>query len=150
MSAVLRPLAIYLVLLVLFRLTGKRSLGEVTSFDFVVLLIISETVSSSLLAYDFSITASLIAVTTLMGMDVLLSLLKQRWKLLERLLEDDPVILVRNGKARPDRLRKERVDEADILEAARLSHGIERLEQIKFAVLERSGTISIIPANSRG
>jgi uncharacterized membrane protein YcaP (DUF421 family) len=146
MSAVLRPLCVYFALLLLFRLTGKRSLGELTSFDFVVLLIISESVSSGILAQDLSFTGAIVAAATLLLIDVSLSLLKQRFAWLNGLLEDRPVLLLRDGKLLPERLRGERVDAADILEAARRLHGIERLEDIKAAVLERRGVISIIPA----
>ena len=146
MSAVLRPILLYFALLLVFRLTGKRSLGEITSFDFVVLLIVSEAVSSGILANDLSFTGAMLAAVTLLMVDVLLSVLKQRFTWLNRLLEDQPVVLLRDGKPIAERLRGERVDEDDILEAARQLHGIERLEQIKMAVLERRGVISIIPA----
>ena len=148
MPAVLRPLAIYFCLLVLFRVIGKRALGEITNFDFVVLLIVSESVSSSLVASDSSITGALLAVTTLLFIDLVLSILKQRSPWLARFLEDQPTHLIRNGKVLRDRMEKERVDEDDILEAARRSRGIERLEEIKGAVLERQGSISIIPAGT--
>lgn len=148
MPAVLRPLAIYFCLLILFRLTGKRALGEITNFDFVVLLIVSEAVSSSLVANDTSITGALLAVTTLLFLDLALSILKQRSAKLARLLEDQPTHLMRDGKLLRDRMEKERVDEEDILEAARQCHGLERLEQIRGAVLERQGSISIIPAET--
>jgi len=148
MDAVIRPFVIYFALLVLFRITGKRALGDLTSFDFVVLLIVSECVSAGLLANDFSLTGALLAVTTLLVLDLALSLLKQRFKGLARVLEDDPVHLMRDGKLLPERMQKERVDEQDILEAARSHHGLERMDQIDSAVLERHGTISIIPAEN--
>lgn len=145
MPAVLRPLAIYFCLLILFRLIGKRAIGEITNFDFVVLLIVSEAVSSSLVAKDSSLTGALLAVTTLLFLDIALSTLKQKSQWLARLLEDEPVHLMRNGKLLRDRMEKERVDEDDILEAARQTHGLEKLDQIRSAVLERQGSISIIP-----
>ena len=147
MDSVLRPLVIYFLLLLIFRLNGKRSLGEITGFDFVVLIIISECVSSALLTDDMSLTGAILAVVTLLGLDLLLSILKQRFPALARLLEDEPLHLMRNGKLLHDRMDKERVDEDDILEAARKSHGIDRLSLIDSAVIERRGTISIIPAS---
>jgi uncharacterized membrane protein YcaP (DUF421 family) len=75
-----------------------------------------------------------------------LSLLKHRWRWLDRLLEDEAVVLLADGVLNHERMNKERVDMADILEAARTAHGIERLDQIKLAVLERHGAISIIPS----
>ena len=146
MHAVIRPFVIYFALLVLFRITGKRALGDLTSFDFVVLLIVSEFVSASLPASDLSLTGALLAVTTLLVLDLALSRLKQRFKGLARVLEDEPGHLMRRGKLLREQMEKERVDEEDIMAAARTSHGLERLEQIDSAVLERHGTISIIPA----
>jgi uncharacterized membrane protein YcaP (DUF421 family) len=143
--AIVRPFLIYLMLLVVFRLTGRRSIGEITTFDFILLLVVSEAVSSALLAGDDSLTGALIAVITLVGIDVLLSLAKHRWEWLDRLLEDVPVVLYHDGELQQERMQKERISVDDILESARLSHGLERLDQISSAVLERRGIISIIP-----
>jgi uncharacterized membrane protein YcaP (DUF421 family) len=149
MNAVLRPLLIYLLLMVIFRLTGKRSIGEITTFDFILLLVVSEAVSSALLADDHSITAALIAVVTLVGIDILLSLAKQKWQWLDRALEDVPVVLYRDGKLQQERLDQERISIDDILESARRYHGIDRMDQIQMAVLERRGVISIIPRGAQ-
>lgn len=146
MHMVLRPLLIYFTLLTIFRLTGKRSLGEITSFDFLLLLIISETVSNALLASDESVTGALVAAVTLLGTDTLLSLVKRGRPGFARLLEDEPVVLARDGELRHDRLAAERVTADDVLEAARRD-GIADLAQVKLAILERRGTISIIPAD---
>jgi uncharacterized membrane protein YcaP (DUF421 family) len=148
MNAVLRPLAIYFCLLIIFRITGKRSLGEITSFDFVLLLIISEAVSQSLLASDASLTAGLIAALTLLLVDLGISLLTRRYPAFARLTEDEPVVLMSGGKLHQERMRGERIDESEILEAAR-AHGLERLDQVRLAVLERGGTISIIPQSKK-
>jgi uncharacterized membrane protein YcaP (DUF421 family) len=144
MDAVIRGLAIYLFLLVLFRVSGKRTLAEITSFDFVLLLIIAETTQQALLGEDFSVTNSFILISTLIGFDIALSLLKQRYPRLDNALEGQPMILVENGHALKDRMDKERVDDSDILEAARRLRGLERMDQIKYAVLERDGNITII------
>ena len=145
MYSVLRALAIYLFLMIIFRVSGKRTLTEATPFDVVLLLIISETTSAALVASDFSITNCFILVITLVGADILLSLLKQHSRRLESLLDGHPVIIVEDGRPRKERMDKLRVDEDDILSAARLSQGLERMDQIKYAIIERSGEISIIP-----
>jgi uncharacterized membrane protein YcaP (DUF421 family) len=74
-----------------------------------------------------------------------LSFLAKRWPAFDNLVEDAPLVIVRNGELLPDRMHKERVDESDILEAAREYEGLERLEQIKYAILERTGQITIVP-----
>jgi uncharacterized membrane protein YcaP (DUF421 family) len=145
MDSVIRAAVVYVVLMVLFRIAGKRSLAEITSFDLVLLLIISEAVQQALLDNDNSMTNALLLVSTLVGINILLSIVATRWKLFDKLVEDVPLVILRNGEPLRDRMRKERVDEEDIMEAARASQGLERLDQIKFAILERTGHITIVP-----
>ncbi len=85
-----------------------------------------------------------------MLIDILLSLWKQRSQPVEWLIEGVPVLLLKDGVPLHDRMRRERVDEQNILAEARRSHGLERLSQIKYAVLERGGGISIVPASTGG
>jgi uncharacterized membrane protein YcaP (DUF421 family) len=148
MDAVIRGAVVYLFLLVLFRLSGQRALAQVTTFDFVLLLIISEASQQALIGNDNSMTHAALVVTTLVGLNILLSVIKQRSNRLEKILEDVPLVLVDDGKPLRERMDKVRVDEDDILEAARACQGLERLDQIKYAVLERSGDITIVPRPS--
>ncbi len=148
MDAVIRGAVVYLFLLVLFRLSGQRALAQITTFDFVLLLIISEAAQQSLIGNDNSMTHAALVVTTLVSLNILLSLIKQRFKRVEDVLEDMPLVLVDDGKLLRQRMDKVRVDEDDILEAARDKQGLERLDQIKFAVLERNGEITIIAQSS--
>ena len=145
METVLRALFMYAFLLLLFRISGKRSLAQITSFDFVLLLVIGEATQQALIGDDFSMVTAIVAITTLVGVDIALSLIKARAPRIERCLDDVPVIIVADGRLMEDRLRKERVDQDDVLAAARSLHGLERLDQIKYAVLERNGGISIVP-----
>jgi uncharacterized membrane protein YcaP (DUF421 family) len=147
MDSVIRATVVYAVLLVLFRLAGKRTLAEVTTFDFVLLLIISEATQQAMVGSDNSMTNSLLLVGTLVGLNILLSELKLRFAGIERVLDGMPLLILEHGKPLVDRMAKERVDVDDVLDAARESHGLERLDQIKYAVLERDGKISIIPAD---
>lgn len=145
MDAVLRASAIYFFLLLIFRLSGKRSIAQITTFDFVLLLIISEATQQALLGQDFSLTNAFLVILTLVGINIGLSLLKQRSPRIEKILEDEPLIIVDEGRPLLDRMKKVRVDEEDVLIAARILQGLERMDQIKYAVLERNGGISIIP-----
>lgn len=145
MDAVLRATAVYIVLLLLFRISGRRSLSQLTTFDFVLLLIIGEATQQALLGEDFSLTNAVLVIVTLITFDIALSLVKQRSPSVEKLIDGVPMILVENGRPLSDRLRKSRVSEEDVLEAARRLQGLERLDQIKFAVLEVSGGITVIP-----
>jgi uncharacterized membrane protein YcaP (DUF421 family) len=146
MESVLRASAIFVFLLLVFRVTGKRSLAQITTFDFVLLLIIGEATQQALLGDDFSVMNAWIVIATLMGLDLLLSQLKHRFPRLDPVIDSVPLVVVADGKLIEERAGHERVDLEDVLAAAREKHGLERLEQIKYAVLERSGGISIIPA----
>jgi uncharacterized membrane protein YcaP (DUF421 family) len=145
MESVLRAAIIYVGLLVVFRVIGNRTLGQLTTFDLILLLIISEAIQNGLVGESNSMTHALVLVLTLVGLDLALSFAKERSATLEKWIDGVPVILVDEGHLHHDRMRKERVDEADILTAARERHGLERMDQIKYAVLERSGGISIVP-----
>jgi uncharacterized membrane protein YcaP (DUF421 family) len=111
----------------------------------VLLLIIAETTQQALLGEDFSVTNSFLLITTLIGVDIALSVFKQRYPRLDNAIEGQPMILVEHGRPIAERMDKERVDASDILEAARRLRGLERMEQIKYAVLERDGKITIVP-----
>ncbi|APQ13695.1 membrane protein [Pseudomonas oryzihabitans] len=145
MESVLRAAAIYVFLLVLFRITGRRALSEITTFDFVLLLVIGEATQQALLGDDFSVINAFVVIGTLVLIDILLSVFKQRSPQVGRFLDGMPLIVVEYGKPLTQRLRKARLTEEDILEAARQSQGLERMEQIRFAVLEKNGQISVIP-----
>lgn len=150
MDDVIRAVVVYALLLLIFRLSGKRSMADTTPFDFVLLLIFSEALQSALVDGDDSLTVAFVVILTLVVLNIGMSLLKQRFPDFERLLEGGPVVIVEDGRLLSERMRRARVDEGDILAAARQSQGIEDLDQIKRAVLERSGGISIIPVQSAG
>jgi uncharacterized membrane protein YcaP (DUF421 family) len=144
MESVIRGAITYLFLMLVFRIAGKRTLSETSTFDLVLVLIISETTQQAMVDGDHSMTNGALLILTLIGCDILLSLLKQWIPPLETALEGTPVILLREGKPLKDRMNRERVDEEEILEAARQQRGLERLDQVKYAVLERGGKINII------
>jgi uncharacterized membrane protein YcaP (DUF421 family) len=145
MDAVFRAAALYVFLLVIFRIAGERTLASLTTFDFVLLLIIAEATQQGLVGDDFSVTKALVLVATLVGLDIGLSLLKDRWRLLHKVVEGVPLVIVEDGRVLTERMQRARIDVDDVLQAAREHQGLDRMEQIKFAVLERTGEISIIP-----
>ncbi|HNP82917.1 MAG TPA: DUF421 domain-containing protein [Nitrospira sp.] len=145
MDAIVRGLAVYLFLLILFRIAGRRTLGSITNFDFVLLLIISEATQNAMIGNDYSVTNGFLVILTLVGLDIALSYLKQRFPAMERYLDGLPLILVDQGRPLKELMHRARVDERDILAAAREKHGLERMDQIKYAILETNGMISIVP-----
>lgn len=145
MNLVLRGVIVYLILLLIFRIMGKRTLNQTTTFDFVLLLIISETTQQALIGEDFSITASALVIVTLMCMDLILTLLREPFPIFGQITEGSPLVIVDRGKPLKKRMNKAKVDESDVLHAARMNFGLEKMEEIKYAVLEKDGSISIVP-----
>ena len=150
MDTAIRTIVVYFGLLVLLRLSGRRTLAQLTTFDFVVFLIIGGTIPRALLGQDYSITNAFIVVVTLLLLDVGFSLIERDSPTFSKLVNGTPMIVVEQGRLLHDRVRKARLTEAEILAAARSTHGLERLDQIKFAILEATGEISIIPATRAG
>jgi uncharacterized membrane protein YcaP (DUF421 family) len=145
MDSIVRAAVVYLFLMVVFRIAGRRTLGDLTAFDFVLVLIISEAIQQAMLDNDNSMTNGFLIVLTLVGLNVLLSLIKQRSHTVEKWLDGVPTILVEEGRPLMERMNKARVDVEDVMQAARQLQGLERLDQIRYAVLERTGGITIIP-----
>lgn len=148
MDAVLRATAIYLALLALFKIAGRRTLADISNFDLLLLLIIGEATQQALLGDDFSLTNALIVIVTLIVIDVGLSFVKLRFARIDTLIEGTSTLIVEDGRPLKKRLREARLREEDILLAARQSQGLERMNQIKYAILEKNGKISIIPYSS--
>ena len=148
MDSVFRAIGVYVVLLVLLRIAGKRTLSQVTTFDFVLILIIAETTQQALLGEDYSFTNMTIIASTLVVLSLGLSFVDFYLPQVSKWVDGAPLILVREGKLLEDRLRRELVTIDDILESARMKHGILRMDQIRYAVLEKGGDISIVPKES--
>jgi uncharacterized membrane protein YcaP (DUF421 family) len=145
MDTVIRTFVVYFGLWVLIRVSGRRAMGELSAFDFVLFLVIGGATQRALVGQDYSLMTAFIIVSTLILIDVVLSLFKRDSKLVSRVIDGVPMIVVENGRALTGRLRWARITEEEVLEAARRLHGLERLDQIRFAVLEAGGDISIIP-----
>jgi uncharacterized membrane protein YcaP (DUF421 family) len=142
---VLRAGIIYLALLVIFRVAGKRTLSDVTTFDFILLLIISESIQQGLVEDYHALGESLLLVVTLVALNILFSELKLRFPRVDRVTEGLPVLIYSKGTPHRDVMKRERIGEEDIMHAARSSHGLESLQDVEFAILEASGGISVIP-----
>jgi uncharacterized membrane protein YcaP (DUF421 family) len=147
MEMVFRAIAIYLILLIVFKIAGRRTLLQMTSFDLILLLIISEATQQALLGTDYSVTGAMLTIVTLIVVDILFGFMKKRFSRAEQLLDGAPVVLVENGTPIDNKIKKVNVSTDDIMLVARQNHGIYQIEKIKFAILERNGQISIIPAD---
>ena len=145
MESVLRALVVYAFLLVVFRLAGKRTLAQTSSFELVLLLIISETIQEGLVDDDHSLTNAFLLVITLVTTSIGLSLLKRRFPPVARWLDGLPVVIVRDGRTDDEAMRETRVDDDDLMVAAREREGLARGEDIAHAVVEEHGGITVVP-----
>ena len=141
---ILRSAVVYLSLLIVFRFTGKRQVGQLTPFDLIVLLILSNVVQDALIGGDNSIGGALIGVGTIFLLNSAFVEITYRFKKARRLLESKPTLLIHDGRILEDNLRQERITHDELLAALRRS-GLVEASQARFAVLEETGGISVIP-----
>jgi uncharacterized membrane protein YcaP (DUF421 family) len=145
MDSVIKSAVVYFVLWLIIRATGRRTLGQLTVFDFILFLIIGGAAQRALTGQDYSLTHAFLIIATFVIIDVAVSFVERDAPSLGEILKGVPTIVVENGRVLRGRLRRARLTEDDVLEAARRRHGLETMDEIKFAILEASGEISIIP-----
>jgi uncharacterized membrane protein YcaP (DUF421 family) len=142
LELIFRGVVVYLVLFALLRFIGKKHIGELSPFDLVVLLLISETVDASLIGDDHSLTGGLISAATLVVVVQIVGYLTWRFKKVGQLVEGVPRILVRHGEVNNEILNSEQVTRAELLEALR-REGFSSLTKVRFAFLETDGSITL-------
>lgn len=146
-ATALRSAGLYLFVMLAFRFAGQRTLAQITNFDLVLVLIIGDATQNAIVGDDNSPWTACVAIATLVLLDVLITKGKQFWPQLDTVADGLPVVVVAHGVPFPQRMKKQGVDLEDILAAARERQGITRIEDIDYAVLEKSGGISVIPIN---
>jgi uncharacterized membrane protein YcaP (DUF421 family) len=139
---IVRAGVVYLVLLAMVRITGKRTVGQFTPFDLVVVLLLSESVSGSINGQDESLTGGLIAATTLLSLDFLIAVGSSRSKRFDTLVQGNPVLVGRDGVVYEAVLKRERVPRGDIDKALREADC--EIEDMRMAILEADGNINIM------
>lgn len=144
MDIIIRAIVLYILLLILLRASGRRALSEITGFDFVLLLVAAAVTDSALLGH-YSFMQAVLTIVALFSMDIAFSFLKQKHQGVNDWTDGTPIIIVKEGKLLLDRMQNLRIDEDEILQAARQTHGLTHLDQIRYAIAEANGAISIIP-----
>jgi uncharacterized membrane protein YcaP (DUF421 family) len=142
---VVRTTIIYLLFLVSLRISGKRQLGQFTLFDIALVLLAANALQPAMTGPDQSVTGGLIIIATMFSLNQVIVQARLHIPMVRRLLEFQPTIIGRNGRWLKDELEKQGLDLDDV-QAALREHGLVRVEQMKLAVLEEDGSISIIPA----
>jgi uncharacterized membrane protein YcaP (DUF421 family) len=139
---VVRGVAVYLLLLVMVRLSGRRTVGQFTPFDLLVVMLLSEAVSSSLSGGDNSLVGGLIAAATLVAINAVIALLTSRNERIAKMVDGEAVLIGRDGVFFEKVLRDCRLSDSDVDEALR-EHDCQR-SQMKCAFLEADGQITIL------
>jgi uncharacterized membrane protein YcaP (DUF421 family) len=140
----LRALAVYFVLLLLVRLSGKRSVGQFTPFDMVLLILLGNAVQNSLIGSDVSLLGGLLLAAMLIALNYAVGWLAARSKRFDRFVEGKPVQIIANGQLDRDALVREGVTEGDVMEALR-HNGLDDLADVRSGWIEQDGEITIVP-----
>ena len=140
---VLRATAIYALVMVLIRVSGKRAVGQFTPFDLVMLILIGNAVQNGINGGDNSLTGAAIMATTLIALNYGVAFITSRSRRVERIVEGEPVVLARNGKLFEGVLRRELVSRDDFRESLRMN-GIDDVAKVELALLETNGSISVV------
>lgn len=140
---VIRSFVVYFFIFLVVRIIGKKKLGEFAPFEVILLLIMGVSVQNAVIGNDHSITAGIICVAVLGGLNILINNLAYRFRWFEKIIEGQPEVIILNGKIHRKILEKEKITDAELYEALR-EHEIMNAEDVKCAILEADGKISVI------
>ena len=140
---IFRSLVVYLFLVIVFRLLGKRQVGQLTPFDLIVLLMISNVLQNAMIGPDNSVTGGIIGASTILAANWTIGRFTYLNRHFERLVEGDPILVVHHGKIIESGLKRENYSREDLLSNLR-SQGVFDIREVKAAVLETSGKLSVL------
>ncbi len=143
-----KTVVVYVFILIAMRLLGTRELGRLNAYDFVLVVVIANAVQNALVGGDNTLAGGLVSALTLLLMNLLCTWLLNRFPRLERQMVGEPVVFVSDGQPRADVMRREGVTREELFAALR-EHGITRLDDVRLAVLEVDGDISVVPRDAR-
>jgi uncharacterized membrane protein YcaP (DUF421 family) len=137
-----RAVVVYIFLLIILRITGKRQVGQLAPFDLVLLLVLSNALQNSMNGGDNTVTGGIISAVTLIGLNWLLGYATFRSKKIGRFVEGRPQVIVHNGQVYRDIMQSERLTQDELDAAIRLA-GCASIHDVHFAILENNGQISV-------
>ena len=141
---VLRAVVVYVVLLAMIRISGKRTMGQFTPFDVLLIVLLGNAVQNSLLGADQSLLGGLLLAAVLITINWIVGFVSARSRMAERVIEGEPIVLARDGQLFQRVLRRELVSENDFNEALR-QNGELTMKDVALALLETDGRISVVP-----
>lgn len=146
---ILRAVVIYVLVIALIRISGKRAVGQFTPFDLVLLILVGNAVQNGINGGDNSLTGAVIMATSLIVLNYAVAFVTSRNRPIERVIEGVPVVLARDGKVYEHVLRQQLVSKADFHKALR-QHDVVDASQVALALLETNGSISVVPKGENG
>lgn len=149
LNIALRTTVVYLAVLVGLRLTGKRQLGQLSAFDFVLLLIIANAVQNAMVGPDTSLVGGLVAAGVLLFWHAVIDRVRRSSRTAARFLGGSAVLLIYRGKILHDHLDREHITSEELLQALR-EHGVGSIEDVRIAALEPDGAVSVIREDEMG
>ena len=141
---VARSVLVYALFLFTLRISGKRELGQFTIFDLALVLLASNALQPAITGPDASIPGALVIIATLFTLNTIVAFARQRSPIARKLLEPSPTVIARDGAWIPAAIVREGLDDEDVMAALR-EHGLESISEVRQAVLERDGSISVVP-----
>jgi uncharacterized membrane protein YcaP (DUF421 family) len=149
LEIVARTAIVYVLFLTALRLFGKREVGQFTLFDLALVLLAANALQPAITGPDQSIPGAAIIIVTIFVLNGLVAQLRRRFPLARRILEFQPTVIGRDGAWLPEALDSQGLD-ADDLGAALREHGLDSIKDMKLAVLEQDGSLSIVPTDGNG
>jgi uncharacterized membrane protein YcaP (DUF421 family) len=149
LEIVVRTAIVYALFLAALRIFGKREVGQFTLFDLALVLLAANALQPAITGPDQSIPGAAIIIVTIFALNGLVAQLRQRFPLVRRILEFQPTVIGRDGKWLPEALESQGLDPDD-LGAALREHGLDSIKDMKLAVLEQDGSLSIVPTDGNG
>jgi uncharacterized membrane protein YcaP (DUF421 family) len=143
MDIVLRALALYVFVIFVMRVIGRRELSSMTPFDLVLLIILGDAIQQGLTQDDYSVTGAILAVATMAAMQVLTSYVSFRSRRARKILEGEPIVVIERGALVEHNLNRERMTADEVAEEMRQQQ-ISSLDQVEWGILEANGSISFI------
>jgi uncharacterized membrane protein YcaP (DUF421 family) len=147
MDLVIRATVVFLFILLVTRVAGKRELSSMEPFDLILLVVMGDLVQQAITQSDYSVTGALTVISTITLLTVFVSFLNWRFSFMRSTLEGQPVVLVENGKTIERNMKRERITIEDIESEGRQQQ-VTAISDMRWALLETNGRISIIPASS--
>jgi len=146
MDLVLRAIALYVFVLIMMRMVGRRELSSLTPVDLVLLVVLGDAIQQGLTQDDYSVTGAIIVITTIALLQVLTSYITYLSRRAKRVIDGEPIVLIEDGKLLERNLRRQRLRPEDVAEEMRLQ-GIGNFPDVQWGILESNGNFSFIKSN---